>query len=207
MNFKNISDLKAVKEYLETDMCKDIHDVLIELIDYAEYKWIQEIALNYIYSDDFIIRCDAYEIIGNSKDDGYINKLLRCIDIDNSTISKLYAIVSICKLIEDNKEYIGLYDDIYKNYLKCRSPRLRVAYLTILYKLTKSEEYINKICQYIQNKDYHIRFVTLNCLLDIVEETNKIKICNILNNWVLKEEANSVKKAIIKAIDELKGKT
>ena len=117
MKFKRTEGIKYLDKYLQNCTYDEQHDAFMDLLDYAEDEQIQNIALRYIKSKDFVIRCDVYELIGNSHNDKYIDLLLRYIDDDRNIIAKSYAVASICSLIEKSKMYDDLYHNIYARYL------------------------------------------------------------------------------------------
>lgn len=181
MKLETIDD---INKFISLNNLSDDYDVIDNLMDYASLKIVQRFVVTYINSRDYLVRCNVYEFLGRTQNQDYIAVLLKCLDKDDSAIAKTYAIGAICELIDESYDYNSLNSIILKKYLKSRSPRMRIAYLSVLYKLEGDMEYVNKMLRYIMHDDYHIRYVLLHCLMGIVDCYNKNHILEELDNWI-----------------------
>ena len=199
-------DLDLLAE-LSNDSDVDIRYLVAEALCKFNNKDAEKILLKLLEDEDDLVRVNACDSLCVSTNADVIDILKKYAVDDKYFLVRGYAVLcitDICiniELLHDRN-----LNKFFKNSLMLENYIwVKIAYYRAIY-LMGETQYLERIIKELNNKEYRIRCLVVNTLLDVASETNKPQIIDALSNRLKIEDPGciAVVSSIKGAIRELK---
>ncbi len=204
MQLDNVDDEAAnkIKCLLKNDDELIRCDTIEKICEFVDNADIREIIFDAINDESYLVRCEAYEDIGDIHTEKAWSVLMDNLDTEKNDIVIPYMYSAVCRLFEFAAD-----TDIAALKSRCmrqsHSKRHRIAQMCVMYKIENNTSIIQNILEYLSDEDYHIGFTVVNMLSDITDDSNRDMICEAYKRHLCSDPCEALKIILKEEIQKL----
>lgn len=196
-NNSDIVLLKQIAESNEIELKIELAEILAGKNDIK----VNEIFLILLNDTDELVRINACDSAYNINSAEILDKLKE-ISINDKYIVRGYALLSIGDIAKKYEKESNL--NFLENRLKREHSKwVKIVIYRSLYLLNKQNEYIDELLKNLNSNNYKIRCLVLNCINELIDDENNLKIKQKLSERLKIEKTNAVKSSINKILNNI----